>query len=302
MLKPIENGRHAYEMVLTPDDIKEVFNRNKRSGFVNRKLSKLTVGYYKHLMLTGKWRLSNDAICITKDGELINGQSRLTAALETNMTQHFLVMPNADRDMFSIIDTGRKRSAADFLYANSHGVKNPRPIATAVSFILSLLYLDVIPYSCSDRVEYSRDYELVQSCYEKFRDMFNRAATYYANYPTPKLMSSIANISCHVLFAYSDAVKAEQFFDILRTKRWGDNTMFINLYNALLRLPMSMASRYKTNIQFQMLVTAWNAYCAGTERLRFGYKKPDDGHIERPTIAGFDKNAFLDGINTANMK
>src|SRR5262249_11917158 len=69
---------------------------------------------YADDMLAGRWRLSFQGIAFDTSGRLIDGQHRLLAVLRSGMTIPFMVFRNVDMEIADSIDTGRKRSFADF--------------------------------------------------------------------------------------------------------------------------------------------------------------------------------------------
>lgn len=70
---------------------------------------------YLKSMGMGHWKVSNDAITITKDGECINGQHRLMAIVDNNEPIVAWVLLDASPDMYDIIDNSYARSAAQVL-------------------------------------------------------------------------------------------------------------------------------------------------------------------------------------------
>jgi hypothetical protein len=82
---------------------------------LNRPTSERTVQRYAKLMRDGRWTLSCDAIGIDRNKQLINGQHRLRAVIESDTAQMFMVIHNLDRKAFEVADTGKRRSAMDVL-------------------------------------------------------------------------------------------------------------------------------------------------------------------------------------------
>jgi len=88
-------------------------NRNIRSGRVEM---------WKTALQAGRFACSNDAIVFDTNGDLRNGQHRLTAVIQTRITAKFIVMFGANPKDADTYDTGASRSAADFFRLN--GRKN----------------------------------------------------------------------------------------------------------------------------------------------------------------------------------
>lgn len=66
------------------------------------------------LMRQGKYRLTAEPIMIDTNGDLINGQHRLRAVVQSGCTVPFLVVRGVPPESFAFIDQGRRRSAAQF--------------------------------------------------------------------------------------------------------------------------------------------------------------------------------------------
>lgn len=81
-------------------------------------------------MSAGNFRLSCDAIVIL-NGQLANGQHRLSAVTQSNTTQQFLVMRSDDQELYKVIDCGIKRTVADVA-----GVANGNQVAAIGSWVI----------------------------------------------------------------------------------------------------------------------------------------------------------------------
>lgn len=81
----------------------------------NRKLSDKIVAKYAALMKDGQWHYDGSPIRFDVKGELIDGQHRLWAIIESGTTQEFLVLTGLRTEAFATIDTGKARNFADIL-------------------------------------------------------------------------------------------------------------------------------------------------------------------------------------------
>ncbi len=79
----------------------------------NRSLRQGVVEQYAADMKAGKWTQCVDPIVFYDDGELADGQHRLYAVIESDMTQTFSVMRGLDRASGLNIDTGLGRTVTD---------------------------------------------------------------------------------------------------------------------------------------------------------------------------------------------
>lgn len=133
----------------------EIAARWLQSNTRNRNLRQSDLDRYKRDMIAGRWHLDGMPIQFGTDGTLLNGQHRLTAIVETGVTVVILVVRGVAPEAQSVMDTGRRRTAADALAINGH--KNtPMVAATA------LLHLSV----CADKIDqkYEVSHEEILEC------------------------------------------------------------------------------------------------------------------------------------------
>lgn len=81
----------------------------------NRKIRFPTVDKYSYAMSSGVWTVSNDDICFDPEGNLLNGQHRLLAIIQSGTTQIMTVKRNVPRSAMKHMDRGTSRSYADQL-------------------------------------------------------------------------------------------------------------------------------------------------------------------------------------------
>jgi hypothetical protein len=83
---------------------------------LNRPLSDQHVKRIADQILTGKWRFNGDTIKISEKGDVLDGQHRLWAVIESKCAIETILVRGIKAEAFSTIDTLRKpRSGADVL-------------------------------------------------------------------------------------------------------------------------------------------------------------------------------------------
>lgn len=95
---------------ISPEVAEEYLTRNTN----NRNIRKSAVDRLVRDMRAGRFTL-NSTIIFAEDGELLDGQHRLMAVVESGCTVQMIVLRGASKDSLANIDTGVKRSAADAL-------------------------------------------------------------------------------------------------------------------------------------------------------------------------------------------
>ena len=96
---------------VTPAKAAEFLRHNSR----NRPLSKRIVGEYAEAMRRGEWQSTHQGIAFDVTGGLIDGQHRLAAIVEAGVPVELLVFTDAPAESFDVVDTGKRRRAADVL-------------------------------------------------------------------------------------------------------------------------------------------------------------------------------------------
>lgn len=81
----------------------------------NRHLSPLVANRYAEAMRSGRWRLTHQGIAFDAEGYILDGQHRLQAVVIADIPVEFWVMPNCDRDTFTVLDVGRRRQAGHLI-------------------------------------------------------------------------------------------------------------------------------------------------------------------------------------------
>lgn len=289
-LAPIPNGKRAFETVITPEIARDILTRSEATGFKNRRLRNRAVDRFASVMQMGKWGISNDIICITPEGELINGQNRLHAVIKSGVPIHSMVMLDADKSMYWYLDKVSTRTLSDFLH--SMGLSIPANLSNAAFYILQILKYDqLIIHARESHVTYGREEEVL-SLIDKHLELFTDALDYQRRMQRFSLIPSKACIVCHVLCSFANRTKAHEFFETLYSKEWGTNRTFISLFNCLQRIPHSFSEN--RNVHFmKVLFYAWNQFCKGNEVMRIKISPNND----LPEIYGFHKEFFLDGLN-----
>ncbi|RYD66900.1 MAG: hypothetical protein EOP83_03965 [Verrucomicrobiaceae bacterium] len=131
------------EMILTPSDIpmRGIITPNVARALMalnegNRTLSSKAIEVIQRQMEQANFRYTGDAIRISTENKLIDGQHRLVAAINADQSIDCVVVNNLPPDVMSVIDTGRKRSASDQLRLK--GVLNASNVVSAINTVFAL--------------------------------------------------------------------------------------------------------------------------------------------------------------------
>jgi hypothetical protein len=98
----------------------------------NRALRDHHVAFLIQEMQAGRWKENGEAIIIGIDGQIKDGQHRLWAILETGLSFRFVIVEDVQPDVFSTIDCGLSRQAADSL--SMYGVQNAAHVGSILQW------------------------------------------------------------------------------------------------------------------------------------------------------------------------
>ena len=101
----------------------------------NRKLSSQRVSQLANQMREGLWVFDGSPIRFNEDGELVDGQHRMWAIIESERPAEFLVLRGVNRKAMATMDTGKSRSFSDILGLNNPGLTDVTTVAAFVQLL-----------------------------------------------------------------------------------------------------------------------------------------------------------------------
>jgi len=108
----------SYQKKITPAEAQEYLSNLNHEH--NRKISIQHVSFLLGEMEDGNWIVTGDPIQFNRDGELINGQHRLTALVKYGKPLEMFIAKNVPNEAFKVLDTGRTRTGGDTLRIAGH--------------------------------------------------------------------------------------------------------------------------------------------------------------------------------------
>lgn len=168
--QPIESPRMEL-VTVTPEIAQQMLSRN--GG--NRRVSLMTVKRYASLMRSGLWRHpTSEALSFDMQGRLQDGQHRLLALIDADITLKFWVMLNADPDDFHVLNQGKIRGGSDVL--GMLGAVNTNALSSVVRQSLTYEHHSGKQWATN----LSPATPEVARQYEEHRDEYDRAMSYFA--------------------------------------------------------------------------------------------------------------------------
>lgn len=241
-------------VVLTPTVAKRWMARNIENNR-NKKLSKIT-GYTADIR-AGNWRRTGETIKFDEDGNMIDGQNRVQAFLDSGADSIVVYVAwNVPLDAFEVMDTGASRTFADVL--KGKGVRSPRYGEAAVvrRIVMWEAGNPTGVRSGGTGTKYPNPtHTQLAERYMLDEHRFDAAASRGLDMRNAKLGNSTAGGIAFFLFHQLDAALCHQFFDELITgANLGETHPAKVLRDKLLRTTDT------PNEQLALYVKAWNAY------------------------------------------
>lgn len=272
-------------MKITTEIVKMTPERAGRILEGNRKNRKVKPNHAKNLsrqMKDGLWRFDGSAIRVDSDGNLIDGQHRLYAVVDSGETVDMLLITGLDPEVMSTIDTGVSRSFADVLKITDPELTD----AAAVAATVRLVYKYKQGARGDDlfatgarvaRAKFGLDH---QTLLKDFQD--NRAEYIYLSKASRSLYwaHSLKGVGAPVLalalyiFEGIDRDDARDFFSKVRT---GADMQLGHPILTLKKFTDRVAAQRDTNprgdVFLAVIIKAWNKYRAGETWTNASYRK-----------------------------
>lgn len=260
----ISNTIKTEIVTITPRLAKQL--RDQNTG--NRKISATNLDKIKTAMLRNEWVLNGEAIKISKDGRILDGQHRIHAAIETDTTFETLIVYGLPDDTQESMDTGKSRTAADALAIR--GYKSATVLASIVvsiiraeqwntrSAVTGLAYHSVTTKQIVDRV-------ITEPGLTNLPALVSKT-------PTVGLSQKVAGF-LYYTFSNIDSDDAEHFFQKLISGEGLDRGHpILTLRNFLIALKSERGAKNQTYVT-AMVIKAWNKYREGEQALKLTFRQ-----------------------------
>jgi hypothetical protein len=114
----------------TPEMCKYILEHHNSN---NRDLKRRNVDHILNEIGNGNWAFNGETIGFDENGDLTNGQHRLTSISEGEVSLVIPTFTNLDPDVFKTIDTGQTRTPSDVLAID--GIENSSEASATVKFV-----------------------------------------------------------------------------------------------------------------------------------------------------------------------
>ncbi len=246
----------------------------------NRKVSRVNLENLMKAMLEGRWHQDASPIKFNRTGNLIDGQHRLWALINTGQTHTFIVAWGVANESMTTLDTGKVRSRGDILSIHDPALTDINSVSAATTMILR--WKKGVRNN-NLRNEYVSNDEVI-IFYDQERDDLIEASRHgrrLAN--ATKAASGQAYALCWYLFSHIEPEDAEFFWDRLVDGAGLEIGSPIYALRELLRREATSAStreKMRADIAAALIIKAWNAYRKG-EEVKLLHFKVGGAHPDR---------------------
>lgn len=224
----------------------------------NRAKKQNKIAAYVRDMRNGEWHLNGESIKFDTNGNLIDGQNRLTAVVESGCTVAFVVVHGVQPAALGTIDVGSGRSYADTL--KIEGRDNGKTLAAVVR--------RAVMWESGNRINSGKGTPSPSEMDAFLNDHpeIEFSALLASSLRSRSLLPASVIGLCHYLFARYDADQAYWFLERVAD---GDSLAATHpvaaLRERLLRMRLSGGRIHETEA-LALVIKAWNACRAGESR------------------------------------
>lgn len=220
----------------------------------NRPLQQTWINRLAETMVRGEWRLNGEAIKISANGEVLDGQHRLQAVVKSGVPLCTAIVHNVATDVFSSLDQGKRRSAADAFAIAGHLHTSKLSAATRAL------------HAINNGGEFSKmaSTPMLESVLSAHPKLIKWTADYVAHRGGALFQSSLIAVITLGDEKHGE-IKAQGFFDPLMT---GTNMapgcpMLVLRQKMIEQKSNTRNTAMRTQTQAAYAIKAWNAYIIG---------------------------------------
>jgi hypothetical protein len=258
---------------ITPKKAMEWLKRNIN----NRPLGRNYVEKYAKAMRAGEWLLNGDVIRFNANGDLIDGQHRLTAVVESGVCIECYVLRGLPHEAFDTFDQGNRRTL-DHILAR----RGEMHYTTLAASIRALWRIKVGWLAARGELRPSQMDEILSS-HPKIRDS---VALVCEHVKRRSFVSPSAAAAFHYAFGLADKDKSALFWNrVLLGEELTSKMPEYVLRERLIENRDNKVAKLPNDMTAAMVVKAWNA---AYDNRHIKILKIDSAREEFPIIAGLN--------------
>lgn len=245
----------------------------------NRNVSEKNVEQFARDMRDGRWHMDGAPIRFNREGQLIDGQHRLLAVMQSEKPQRFLVVKGVPHAAMTTMDTGKTRSKADVLSIFDPTLPNVNNLAATA--VVHYRWKKGVRGTALRNAPVSND-ELIQHVVENQELLLEATRMGKRMTNHHPAFTGQAYSLCDALFQEFDAEDRAYFWERVldgQGLQSGDPVFALREY--LIREGKGKGTRPRVRVEVAaaLIVKAWNAYRDGRQ-IKLLHFKPGGAHPE----------------------
>jgi hypothetical protein len=203
-------------------------------------------------MTAGRWRESNDCICFSTKGDLINGQHRASAVIASGASVRMDVKRGVPEDSFEVMDVARRRKGGDIvaILGGTHAILKAAIISAVVAYEDGRTVINSSWVRLSN-TDMAREFEARDG------ERLHAATAMARGFPTTLGLQPSVVGAVHYIASGIDLSAADLFMSTLKHGQVNGkfNQAAVDLRESLLRRPKGRRDAVEN---MAVLIKAWN--------------------------------------------
>lgn len=259
MNDPTQPGTQMSLLTISPAMARDYL---KHTTHRNRKLNAVLVSKYAEDMKAKRWRVDGGSIKLGPKGELMDGQHRLHAILEANVSIETFVAHGVALEAFVTIDSGKSRTFANVLQIME--VPNSNDVAALCRAWISFERYGQFTVT---NAAPATNQELL-ACFEENSELFAEAIRAVGTVRSAMHGSKSAWAHAWIKMGEVSIEDRDFFFERIKDgQSLVDGDAIYALRRLLLRWRQEQHGTIPLNLQGQVIRKAWNKYRANEKTL-----------------------------------
>lgn len=272
-------GETAEFVIVTPEMASEWLKRNVKN---NRNLRRMKIEGYARDMASGNWMVTGEAVKFDTEGNLVDGQNRLQAVVESDCSVWMLVVRNVSADAMVVLDSGAVRSPADALVISGISDRAEAKDVAAVARVYKSYREGILQHAMSHpgrqtmtKVEIT---DMVLSIPNiDYAARFAKTVYRYLRLPVGSI--GVAYLE----FSAIESADCEEFFSrIINGQQNGAGDPFTTLNRRVAAEVMQGGRRTPEGMGLFLLFRTWNAYRRQEPLMKFQLGSASSGWTPLP--------------------
>lgn len=230
---------------------------------MNRPVKPGVVDFYVKEMKSGNWKEdTGDTIKISDTGKVLDGQHRLLAIIGANVTVNLHFVYGIKEDVFTVLDTGSKRTVGDIFEIS--GVGSGSLTAAAIQTYNRLKSGRFGQQSSRNGALSATDLlKIYESNPNYWEDVKRKAEKYYTAFSRVLPSSLLAGLYC--VFHDASALNADDFMSQLCSGENITNKSILQLRKKLIESKLSPQYSLSIEVKVGLIIKTWNYFRQGRE-------------------------------------